>query len=283
MKKTVTIGLITLGLGGAAHAADQDFTGDYNNNWVDTSADGSTGDSNWHLNKTTTDSYVLPTANDKVRILSGVSAVINSGDAATSAALTIQSNSSLTVDGTLDAKNILMGNSATLTNSGTLDIRDLSMNSAGAVVHNSGSITGSDGGASTGGLFIRNNGVFNNTGTYTAPGALAVSGGTAEYGGTLNLSGGTMTFTGIDWFDTGTDQYGKYTIAMSGTSQLVIEGQNLVSYFQQAITDGHLTGVTADQVTFDGLDTFVAIPEPGSYALLAGCFGLTWVMLRRRR
>jgi hypothetical protein len=28
---------------------------------------------------------------------------------------------------------------------------------------------------------------------------------------------------------------------------------------------------------------FFAIPEPSSYALLAGCFGLTWVMLRRRR
>jgi hypothetical protein len=26
-----------------------------------------------------------------------------------------------------------------------------------------------------------------------------------------------------------------------------------------------------------------AIPEPSSYALLAGCFGLAWVMLRRRR
>ncbi|PXA04941.1 hypothetical protein DDZ13_02960 [Coraliomargarita sinensis] len=28
--------------------------------------------------------------------------------------------------------------------------------------------------------------------------------------------------------------------------------------------------------------TTVAVPEPSSFALLAGCFGLTWVMLRRR-
>lgn len=33
---------------------------------------------------------------------------------------------------------------------------------------------------------------------------------------------------------------------------------------------------------FSGSVEFVAVPEPSSFALLAGMFGLTWVMLRRR-
>jgi hypothetical protein len=35
-----------------------------------------------------------------------------------------------------------------------------------------------------------------------------------------------------------------------------------VSYFQTAIREGYLAGVTADQVAFDGSDTIVDIPEP---------------------
>ena len=44
----------------------------------------------------------------------------------------------------------------------------------------------------------------------------------------------------------------------------------------------------AQDVTWDNEDrgslnySFQAVPEPSSFALLAGCFGLTWVMVRRR-
>ena len=41
---------------------------------------------------------------------------------------------------------------------------------------------------------------------------------------------------------------------------------------------GRSNGVEADFSSFE----LTSIPEPSSYALLAGCFGLTWVMLRRR-
>lgn len=42
------------------------------------------------------------------------------------------------------------------------------------------------------------------------------------------------------------------------------------------------TGGANNQYGLSGV-VISAIPEPSSYALLAGCFGLTWVMLRRRR
>ena len=40
-------------------------------------------------------------------------------------------------------------------------------------------------------------------------------------------------------------------------------------------------GARWDDVVLNG--DVVAVPEPGTYALLASCLGLTWVMLRRRR
>jgi len=48
--------------------------------------------------------------------------------------------------------------------------------------------------------------------------------------------------------------------------------------------DGAIVGLEAYDISFSGNTLFISvIPEPGTYALLAGCFGLTAVMLRRRR
>ena len=64
--------------------------------------------------------------------------------------------------------------------------------------------------------------------------------------------------------------------------KLIVKNKNMVEYFKDAISSGQLTGVAKEQIQMVDLDT-VIVPEPGTYALLAGCFGLTWVMLRRRR
>jgi hypothetical protein len=51
-----------------------------------------------------------------------------------------------------------------------------------------------------------------------------------------------------------------------------------------AIGDGWVTSdVGALFVSTDGLYTVIAVPEPGSYALLAGMLGLAYAMVRRRR
>jgi hypothetical protein len=49
------------------------------------------------------------------------------------------------------------------------------------------------------------------------------------------------------------------------------------------ITDNWGTANHGKKGSLSEVQFFGTIPEPSSYALLAGCFGLTWVMLRRRR
>jgi len=44
---------------------------------------------------------------------------------------------------------------------------------------------------------------------------------------------------------------------------------------------GGTNNIFIDDIQITG--TATVVPEPSSFALLAGCFGLTWVMLRRRR
>jgi len=51
-----------------------------------------------------------------------------------------------------------------------------------------------------------------------------------------------------------------------------------IDWFKTVANSGTGNWVFISEVDFDG----AAVPEPSSFALIAGMFGLTWVMLRRR-
>lgn len=76
-----------------------------------------------------------------------------------------------------------------------------------------------------------------------------------------------------------TQSFGTNTNDMSSTGSL--------GYTATGSDDGDRLAIafyTADfnnPIFFDNAELSV-VPEPNSFALLAGCFGLTWVMLRRR-
>jgi hypothetical protein len=68
--------------------------------------------------------------------------------------------------------------------------------------------------------------------------------------------------------------YGNETLTVG--EQDAVEGYLAHKWgFEASLVDGH---AYKDFAPTD----FTIVPEPSSFALLAGCFGLTWVMLRRR-
>lgn len=69
------------------------------------------------------------------------------------------------------------------------------------------------------------------------------------------------------------------TIVLTGVTEIRIYNWDNSDVESSAENGWFFTRV--DDVKLNGAVS--AIPEPSSYALLAGCFGLTWVMLRRRR
>ena len=196
------------------------------------------------------------------------------------------------------------GNSASFENAGTLNVGSIELYRGNLSVVNSGTID-SEGDISIG---RRDTSTFSNTGDITLKRLLLGNqtsvtfgmddGGTVEgtllgawqasnvdSGAQINLHGGTMTFDDVNIFDTGNASSGNYLMDVLGDGELIVEGQNMVTYFQDAIDEGWITGATGVQVTYDDINdlTIVAVPEPGTYALLAGCLALTSVMLRRRR
>jgi hypothetical protein len=71
-----------------------------------------------------------------------------------------------------------------------------------------------------------------------------------------------------------------YTLSSSLSDILLANGESAV--FEIAFSNNQnsidVSGIF-DNIAFQG----TVVPEPSSFALLAGCFGMTWVMLRRRR
>ncbi|WPJ97288.1 hypothetical protein SH580_06150 [Coraliomargarita algicola] len=100
------------------------------------------------------------------------------------------------------------------------------------------------------------------------------------FNGTTAIASQFGTITGADTLfiaRTATDTYevGYYTGAT----------RTIVSTRVGQITDADVVGIFADtraNGTLSSIDSFQIIPEPGSFALLAGLTGLLGVMLRRR-
>ncbi len=268
MKYKAMTGLVLLGLAGVAHAVTLEFSNDSGNQWSMVP--------NWDERGTdpVVPATALPTVNDGVSIAENQSVQIDAMNAV-SKNLTMEEDSSATItaNGTLAARIFTHRKNSTFTNNGTLNL-ELFYNliSLRSEVFNTGTIR-------VDGLKVKKNATFNMlAGTFVSSGGLHAAGS----GGVLNLHGGTMTFTDVDWFDTGADYYGDYKIDIANDGILVITGANRVSYLQAAITDGYLTGATADEVTFDGSDTKVDIPEPSVTGMVLGLSALILVSTHRR-
>jgi hypothetical protein len=258
MKRAV-IGLIMLGLAGIAGAENIAFdNGGGDGLWSNTN--------NWDLAR-------LPTTGDKTTLGAiGGPVLVDAAGAATHN-LTLGTALTIGSAGTLSSRAVIFGSAASITNNGTLNtLLYIALNKSSSVFVNTGDINGVGDVSMT----IKG-GTFNMLdGTYDSVGSLGATGTS----GFLNLHGGTMTFTDVDWFDTGAAYYGGYEIDVANDGELIVSGTNMVSYFQQAITDGHLTGVNADQVTFSGGNTIVAIPEPATIGLLG--LGASTILVIRR-
>lgn len=270
VKKKTIIGLLALSTAGVAQAAI--FTEDANDLWSTAGnwstgvvPSGITGEAN-DANITKGDDAVIdasytelaPAQARNIRLLNGSNAGASGGR------LTVSANAFL------DA-NDLWGNGkqSRLYNYGTIDLTgnlDWDGRNAHGYNYASGTIN------TTGNLIVDANlaNSFNNAGTLT--GASLVG------SGTINLTGGTMAFNSQTFFTTTGG-----TLIVSNDGRLTIVG-DLASTLQTYVGT-KIIGVTTDKIVYDSFNnlTIVNVPEPGTYALLAGCFALTSVMLRRRR
>jgi hypothetical protein len=125
---------------------------------------------------------------------------------------------------------------------------------------------------------------YENSGSYTATARLFVASdaaftnilatSTTISNNRAAVSGGTVTSS-----TAGTTSVGN-TVGLLGLDNAVTSSSTL--YFGVAMQENAASG---NNSRFDGVGvygTVSPVPEPGSFALLAGMFGLTWVMLRRR-
>ena len=93
-----------------------------------------------------------------------------------------------------------------------------------------------------------------------------LQGNSSNDGGHIDLHGGTMTFSDVGLFDPtwvgSPGGYGYYTMDVQGHGTLVVVGRDLSGEFQQAIDDGHITGVSGLTVSYSATSdrTILRVP-----------------------
>jgi hypothetical protein len=101
------------------------------------------------------------------------------------------------------------------------------------------------------------------------------SGAPTDYAFEVNVDGGGFAQFGNTITQSGT---GSPYIAESVTGN--VTGDVIVIRFQRGTGDNSVGNIHLNALAAEGT---VIVPEPGTYALIAGMLGLTSVMLRRRR
>jgi len=238
---------ITLTAADILQPVDLDLANIVDNQW--------TNAGNYTLHGTNTLHGALPTGIDDVWV---TGAMELSGSSVTGEAQNVTMNQdavfTITSNATLNARAIVGGKTADTYNYGTVNLSlDVSVNATGCEMFNYGDIT------AAGDLKFNKGGDFHMLGgTFTGDDILT---GTKGGGTVLNLHGGTMTFSDINIFDTNGPFYGSYTMDVQSNGTLIIEGQDLETYFQDAISSNLLTGA---QVTYNGTDTIVTSSGGGN-------------------
>ena len=185
---------------------------------------------------------------------------------------------------TAGGRNMTVNDSTFTMNGGTLTVgKSFSTTSSGTNIINF--LGGTANVASMGNGFF-NQGTYNFGGTNITTGSWGASAKTGAR--TLNFQAATGTFSVTGNFDAGTTTMdwvsgSDYTLTISGS----LLDAGAATTFETLYNDGRILLDGSNSATFASVfdvsgGSLSLVPEPSSFALLAGMLGLTWVMLRRR-